>query len=211
MKRWSALAALLVAFAAALALRLPDLSARPLHNDEAVNAIKATELLQTGHYTYDPDEYHGPTLHYAALPFLWITGADRITDSTLRLPTVFFGAALILLLLFFKDGLPNAALCWAALFLAISPAMVFYSRYFIHEMLLVFFSALALGAGWRCVETRKSIWAAVTGASIGLMYATKETFVLTVLAAITAAIVTTFTGRARRSARAAACQPPCSN
>jgi uncharacterized protein (TIGR03663 family) len=203
MKRWSALAALLVAFAAALALRLPHLSARPLHNDEAVNAIKATQLLQTGHYAYDPDEYHGPTLHYAALPFLWLTGADRINESTLRLPTVFFGAALILLLLLFKDGLPNGTLGWAALFLAISPAMVFYSRYFIHEMLLVFFSALALGAAWQYVQTHKGIWAAVTGASVGLMYATKETFVLSIVAATFAATVTTFMGRARRSARAA--------
>ena len=46
MNRWSALAALLLAFAAALALRLSDLSARPLHNDEAVNATKVAELYQ---------------------------------------------------------------------------------------------------------------------------------------------------------------------
>jgi uncharacterized protein (TIGR03663 family) len=197
MKRWSALAALLLAFAAALALRLPHLSARPLHNDEAVNAFKVTELLQTGRYVYDPDEYHGPALHYAALPFLWLsgvefgqkngnTGADNFNETTLRLPTVFFGAALILLLLLFKDGLPKGAMFWTALFLAISPAMVFYSRYFIHEMLLVFFSTLSIGAGWRYVQTREAVWAAVAGGSVGLMYATKETFVLTVVAIVVA-------------------------
>jgi hypothetical protein len=37
MNRWSALA-LLLAIAAALALRVPRLDTRPLHNDEAVNA-----------------------------------------------------------------------------------------------------------------------------------------------------------------------------
>ena len=190
MKRWSALAGLLIAFAAALALRLPHLSARPLHNDEAVNAIKVTELLQTGRYVYDPDEYHGPTLHYAALPFLWLTGADNVTDATLRLPTVFFGAGLILLLLLFKDGLPSGAMCWVALFLAISPAMVFYSRYFIHEMLLVFFSALTLGARMEiCADEGRKLGSG-DGAGVGLMYATKETFVISVLAAAVAVVGT---------------------
>lgn len=64
MNRWSALA-LLLALAGAIALRLPNLAARPLHNDEAVNAIKVTELWQHGRYAYDPDEYHGPALHCA--------------------------------------------------------------------------------------------------------------------------------------------------
>ena len=41
MNRWSALAVLL-AIAAALALRVPKLAIRPLHNDEAVNAVKVT-------------------------------------------------------------------------------------------------------------------------------------------------------------------------
>jgi predicted membrane-bound mannosyltransferase len=38
--------------------------------------------------------------------------------------------------------LGRAETLWAALYLAISPAMVFYSRYYIHEMLLVFFTAV---------------------------------------------------------------------
>jgi len=87
MKRWSALA-LLLALAGALALRVPRLDTRPLHNDEAVNAIKLSELWQEGRYAYDPDEFHGPTLHYATLPFLWLSGArnsDELADATLRL------------------------------------------------------------------------------------------------------------------------------
>src|SRR3954462_13572592 len=204
MNRWSALAAWLLAFVAALVLRLPQLSARPLHNDEAVNATKVAELYEHGRYRYDPDEFHGPTLHYFSLPFLWLTGAkdtDEITDGQLRLVTVFFGAALILTLLLFFDGLDKRALVWSALFIAISPAMVFYSRYFIHEMLLVFFTALLLGSLWRYFQTRHGEWAVLAGASVGLMYATKETFVIT-LAAIAIAAIAMRVGRARRSARA---------
>src|SRR5256885_8797444 len=123
MNRWSALA-LLLALAAALALRLPRLGARPLHNDESVNAVKVSELWQQGRYAYDPDEYHGPALHYATLPFLWLSGtrnSDELSDSTLRLAPVASGVGLILLLLFLADGLGRPAMAWAAIFIALSP------------------------------------------------------------------------------------------
>ncbi len=192
MNRWAALAVLL-AIAGALALRVPKLATRPLHNDEAVNAVKVSELWQHGRYVYDPDEYHGPALHYATLPFLWLSGArnsDDLDDATLRLAPVAFGVGLILLLLLFADGLGRHALAWAAVFIAVSPAMVFYSRYFIHEMLLVFFTALTLGAGWRYWQTRSARWAIVAGAGLGLMFATKETFVITLAAMGLAGIAT---------------------
>ena len=192
MNRRSTLAVLL-APSAALALRVPKLETRPLHNDEAVNAVKVTELWQQGRYAYDPDEYHGPTLHYATLPFLWLCGArnpGEIGDATLRFAPVVCGIGLILLLLLLADGLGQPAMAWAMVFTAISPAMVFYSRYFIHEMLLLFFTALTLGAGWRYVQTRSAHWAVLSGAGLGLMFATKETFVLTAVAMGLAAIAT---------------------
>jgi len=188
MNRWSALA-LLLAFVTALVLRCPQLGVRPLHNDEAVNATKLVELWQTGHYRYNPDEYHGPTLHYLALPVLWfspVRNSADVSETTLRVVTVGFGAGLILLLVLMADGLGRAAIGWSAVFIAVSPAMVFYSRYFIHEMLLVFFTMLTLAAGWRYAQSRQSGWALVGGAGLGLMWATKETFVLSVVAATVA-------------------------
>ncbi len=192
MNRWSALAVLL-AISGALALRVPKLDTRPFHNDEAVNAVKVSELWEHGRYKYDADEYHGPTLHYATLPFLWLTGARNsaeLNDATLRFAPVAFGVGLIALLLLFVDGLGRSAVMWAAILTAVSPAMVFYSRYFIHEMLLVFFTALTLGAGWRYMQTRSGGWALLAGVGLGLMFATKETFVLTLAAMGLAAIVT---------------------
>jgi uncharacterized protein (TIGR03663 family) len=194
MNRWGALA-LLLAIAAALALRVPGLATRPFHNDEAVNAVKVADLWEKGRYVYDPDEYHGPTLYYATLPFLWLSGAhsaDELDDSILRLAPVCFGVGLVLLLLLLSDGLERHAVAWAAFFTAVSPAMVFYSRYFIHEMLLVFFSALTLGAGWRYTQSRSALWALVTGAGLGLMLTTKETFIITFVAMVLATMVTTW-------------------
>jgi uncharacterized protein (TIGR03663 family) len=192
MNRWSVLA-VLITIAGAFFLRAPRLATRPLHNDEAVNAVKIAELWQHGRYAYDPDEYHGPALHYAALPLLWLSGArdsGDLDDARLRLTPVVFGIGLILLLLLFSDGLGRQALAWAAVFTAVSPAMVFYSRYFIHEMLLVFFTALTLGAGWRYSQKPSVRWAALAGAGAGLMFATKETFVISLGAAGLAGIAT---------------------
>ncbi len=141
MSRWIGLALLLVVVGA-LALRLPDLDRRPMHNDEAVNAHLIQKLWEDGLYNYNPDEYHGPTLHYATLPLIWLSGAKDFTEvneSILRLGTVIFGVLLILLLWWLADGLARSALVYAAILTAVSPAMVFYSRYFIHEMLLVVF------------------------------------------------------------------------
>jgi uncharacterized protein (TIGR03663 family) len=158
-----------------------------MHNDEAVNGIKFGQLWEHGGYKYDPNEHHGPSIYYATLALGHLTGApkdsDQFTEGRLRFTTVLFGIGLILLLPLVADGLGKNATLWAALFTATSPAVVFYSRYYIHEILLVFFTFLALAAGWRYWRSRKIGWALVAGAGVGLMHATKETFLITLVAA----------------------------
>ena len=55
----------------------------------------------------------------------------------------------------------------AALLFVIAPLPVYYSRYFIHEMLLLFFTALALGTSWRYTRSRSPFWAIAAGATRG--------------------------------------------
>src|SRR5439155_20626761 len=113
-----------------------QLALRPMHNDEAVNAIKFGQLWENGAYKYDPNEHHGPSLFYATLAVARLTSSrdfEHLTEVKLRLITVLFGVGLILLLPLVADGLGRKATIWAALFTAISPALVFYSRYYIHE------------------------------------------------------------------------------
>lgn len=187
------LACLLVVLGGALALRLPQLGLRPMHNDEGVNALKVQTLWEQGRFRYDPDEFHGPSLYYATLPSLWLRAPARfeeISEGTLRGVTVFFGVALIGLFWFWRDALGRGAALVAATLTAVSPAMVFYSRYYIHEMLLVTFTFLALTSAWRYARSRHPVWAALTGAGLGLMYATKETFVLELAAMAMAAALT---------------------
>src|ERR1035441_4071358 len=115
--------------------RLPLLAVRPMHCDEAVNADKFGILLEQGRYEYSNQDFHGPTLYYLSLISAKIQGIRTYTDLsevTLRAVPAFLGVLLVgaQLLLIPYFGLRAAAA--AGLFTAVSPAMVYYSRYYIH-------------------------------------------------------------------------------
>jgi uncharacterized protein (TIGR03663 family) len=173
---------LLLVGAGAFLFRAPKLTLRPMHTDEAVHAVKLGILLDKGRYDYDAHEYHGPTHYYASLPFLWAMGVRHFRDIPdefpLRIVPVLFGTGLVLLLLLFRDAIGQRAAVCAGLLTAVSPVMVFYSRYYIQEMLLVFFTFGVIVAGWRYTRSQRFGWALAAGACLGLMHATKETCVL---------------------------------
>lgn len=186
MRKSGALVAILVLLAVgALLFRLPALDNRPMHGDEAVHAFKFRDLWEKGVYRYDPNEYHGPTIYYAELPVVWLKGRKTFNDvreADYRLATVVFGAAILLLLLPLHDALGEHGTVVAAALLAISPAFVFYSRDYIQEIVLAFFTLAMLGCGWRYARSLKPAWLIGAGISAGLMIATKETAVVTFVA-----------------------------
>ncbi len=162
-------------------LRVTQLGARPMHCDEANQAVRTGILLEKGIYQYDPHEHHGPTLYYCALPVLRMRGARTLAESTetdFRIVPVAFGFGMVVLIWLMRRELGVAATLWAALFAAISHGLVFYSRYYIQEPMLVFFATAAVITGWRYVQKPGFGWAAACGAAVGLMHATKETCVI---------------------------------
>ncbi|RKY10350.1 MAG: hypothetical protein DRP65_06770 [Planctomycetota bacterium] len=179
--------------AAALAIRLPRLTARPMHGDEAVNAVKFGQLLEEGFYRYDPHEYHGPTLNYFTLIAAWLGSAEKLAqvgEFTLRIVPVFFGVLLVLMLLLLVDGLGKWTVIFAAALTAVSPAMVFYSRYYIHETLLVCFTFGVIVSGYRYAQTKCLTWAILTGLFTGLAYTTKETCIIAFASMVLAVLLT---------------------
>ncbi|HOV76463.1 MAG TPA: glycosyltransferase family 39 protein, partial [Sedimentisphaerales bacterium] len=153
---------------------------RPMHTDEAVHADKYRLLLETGLYEYDPHEYHGPTLNYATRIAARLQGARtyaEVTESTLRIVPVVFGTFLVLLIAGLRQGLGFATVI-SAILVALSPAMVYYSRYYIQEMLLACFTLGLLVCGYRYSRTRSLPWIFAAGAFAGLMHATKETAII---------------------------------
>jgi len=182
-------ALVLCAFAGAIAVRAARLDLRPMHADEANQALKFGDLLERGEYRFDPQDHHGPTLYYLTLPAAWAAGERTLAgldERVLRLVPALLGAALIVVLLLYSGGLSRGAILAAAGLAAVSPALTYYSRFYIQETLLVVFLAVLLGAGWRYARRRSARWAAVAGVAAGLMYATKETSVI-LFAALAAA------------------------
>ena len=171
-------------FIVAAFLRLYDLSLVPLHHDEGVNGNFLVRLVREGAFRYDPENYHGPTLYYFSAIIPWITkilfGSETsetygLTTFNIRLVTVVFGLATIGLVFLLRKQLGTLATLSAGLMLAISPGAVYLSRYFIHESLFVFFTLGIVVAAVRFYEERSPSYLIMVGASVALLFATKET------------------------------------
>jgi uncharacterized protein (TIGR03663 family) len=176
---------LLLILLGAATLRLYDLGYRPMHGDEANQAMKTGVLLETGVYTYDPFEHHGPTLYYLTLPVLWLNGVATkvdMTEAMIRVVPALFGIALVGLSFLLVAPIDRRAGLLAALLVAISHGLTYYSRYYIQEMSFVFFAAGLLWCAYYYLLTRRMAWALGVGAFLGLLHATKETSLLVVVA-----------------------------
>ncbi len=168
-------------------LRLYDLSLVPLHHDEGVNGNFLMRLVREGVYRYDPENYHGPTLYYFSAIIPWTTkllfGAQAsetygLTTFNVRLVTAAFGIATIGLIFLLRKQLGTVATLAAGLMLAISPGAVYLSRYFIHESLFVFFTlGIVVAAVW-FYEQRKPSHLIPGAISAALLFATKETAII---------------------------------
>ena len=181
-----------VAVVAGLALRLADLDVRPMHHDEANQAVKFGALLEHGEYRYDAHDHHGPTLYYLSLPAARLRGQTTLAsldERTLRGVTVAFGAATILLLPLLSAGLGRTAVAVSALLMALSPAMTFYSRMYIQEALFACFTLAFVIAVGRVAVGGGRAWSTLAGVAAGLAIATKETSLIVLPAALMACVV----------------------
>ena len=123
--------------AVAACLRFFWLELKPLHHDEGVNGHFLINLFNDGKYQYDPTNYHGPDLYYISLAFAKIFGLNTLS---IRSSVAIFGVLTVILAFFLRRYIGKIGSLAAAVFLTLSPGMVYISRYFIHEMLFVFFS-----------------------------------------------------------------------
>lgn len=152
--------------AVAVFLRFYWLELKPLHHDEGVNGYFLTNLFREGVYKYDPANYHGPDLYYLALAFSKVFGLETIS---IRASVAIFGVFTVFLAFFLKKYIGRTGSLAAALFLAVSPGMVYISRYFIHEILFVFFSFGIVISILYFIERRKAGVFAIASMSLLLL------------------------------------------
>jgi uncharacterized protein (TIGR03663 family) len=190
------LVASLIVLAVAALLRLYALELKPMHHDEGVNGFFLTDLVRQGNYKYNPENYHGPTLYYLSLPFVYVWGffsallngrfgmaaiREAGLDTTaVRLLTAVCGVATVWLVLALRRHVGALAALAGAALLAVSPGAVYYSRYFIHETLFVLFTLGIVVAALRLYEIGSYWRLSLLAASAALLFATKETAFISV-------------------------------
>jgi uncharacterized protein (TIGR03663 family) len=183
--RWWQAAIIILIVAAGL--RFAALELKPLHHDEGVNGNFMTQLVRSGYYQYDPENYHGPSLYYLTLVSVrlngWLHGLFSQRDAglsttALRVVPAVFGLGIIWLILQLRRYLGNDGVLGAAALVAISPGAVFFSRYFIHEILFVFFTLGIVVVALRFYETARPVYLVLASISAALLVATKETSII---------------------------------
>ena len=173
--------------------RFPTLGERPMHTDEAILAMKSAEFQATGHFKYDPKDFHGPGLHYITRIWSGLAGwgdSSTWTEAQLRTVPVVCGLLLLLTTLLLRNALGRLATGFAMLLIAISPMEVYYSRYFIMEVPLVLFITLSITSLWHYSQGGGRWWLVLAGFAIGMQHATKETFAINVVAGLIGFAVT---------------------
>ena len=156
-------------FAFAFALRFWDLGARALHHDESIHAKWAWDLSQ-GNYRHSP-VFHGPLLYFVqGFTFLVFTA----TDYTARISPAIFGMGVAAAPLALRRWLGPVGTMAAVAFIALSPTVVYYSRFLRMDIYLAFFMLLMVVAMWRYLEEGRSRWLIVFAVGLALAFSTKE-------------------------------------
>lgn len=158
-------------------VRLYALELNPLHHDEGVNSFFLIKLINQGIYQYDPANYHGPTLYYFTLlaAKLFKSAGVGLSTYVIRGVPVAFGVATVWLILSLRRRLGTVGALTGAALVALSPGAVYMSRYFIHESLFVFFTLGIIVASLRFYESANPVYLMLASASAALLFATKET------------------------------------
>lgn len=167
---------LLVALVAA-AMRLWELDGRTMHYDEAIHLHFSWKLARGVEYVHSP-WMHGPfQIELVALVLKYLGD----TDFLARLPYALFGVALTILPYFMRRLIGDKGAVCAAVILAFSPTLLYFSRFGRNDIIMAVWAVLLLIMLWQYgINSRKRY---LFGAAIvtALMLATKETAYFVIL------------------------------
>ena len=165
-------------------LRLSNLETRPLHADEATGARILSQRL-VGDYQFNPKHFHGPLLSLLTEPLARLHNENAwqsLSIETLRLSPAIAGILLCLTPLLWRRVMGDYGAALSAALQATSTLLVYYSRMYIHESWLALFGLLGLTFTYRLYKDPNIKNALFAGISVGCMFATKETSVITLFA-----------------------------
>ncbi len=158
-------------FFIALAMRLWDLGARAVHHDESLHGFFAWQIFNGTGHEHNP-LLHGMFLFHSVAGSFWIFGDS---DYTMRLPMALFGSALVLMPLLLRSRLGQVGALAAAVMLAFSPAMLYFSRFARNDIFMAVFVFGLFVMIWRYLDERKNRYLYLAAAFLALGFTTKET------------------------------------
>ena len=183
-------------------LRFWALGDKVLHHDESLHAYYSWQLmLNMQHWTwcinppasnpgytcyaYNP-LLHGPfQFHAIALVYSisHLLGApdNGINTFTVRIPAATLGTLIVGLPYFLRDYIGKWGAWLACLMLAVSPSMVYFSRFAREDIYFAAFTLVMVVGTARYVRDRKMRWLVIAAAGFALAYATKESIFLEIL------------------------------
>ena len=178
-RKYKIIGLLIILFA--LLIRLLYLGERVFHHDESIHASFTLRLLETGQYSYDP-AYHGPFLFHSTAVIFHFLG---INDTTARLIPFFFGVAAIPLLFLLKRELGKRGVLWSAFLLSFSPSMIYFSRFFRNDMVIVFCTLATVVGAIRYRENlhspKRYPYLILAASSLAIAVSSKENAYLVIL------------------------------
>ena len=168
--RWELLAWGII-LSLALALRLWGLGDRALHHDESLHATYSWYFYEGRGYTHDP-MMHGPfQFHAGALAFILFGPSDFVA----RVPAALFGTGIVALIYLLRGHLGRLGALSAAAFVAVSPTLLYFSRFDREDIYTAFWTLALVVAIWRYLAERRDLWLYLGAAFMAFSFATKET------------------------------------
>jgi uncharacterized protein (TIGR03663 family) len=155
----------------ALAMRLYDLGGRAVHHDESLHGYFAYQLFSGSNYDHNP-LMHGMFLFQSVATSFFFVGDS---EFSLRLPMALFGTGLVLVPLILKPRIGQVGALIAAVLLAFSPSLLYYSRFARNDIFMAVFALALVGVMWRYLDERKNRWLYIAAALVAIGFATKET------------------------------------
>src|SRR5579883_1214103 len=160
-------------------LRFWDLGSRMLHHDESLHAVYSYYLYIGKGYVHDP-MMHGPFLFELNALVYFLLG---VTDATARVAPALFGTILVALPYFLRDRIGRTGAVVGAALIAVSPSILYYSRFIRHDIYQIFFMMLLVIATFRYFTARAngSLYLAVVATSLGFSDKEDTYFLMAIL------------------------------
>jgi len=123
-------------------------------------------------YCYDP-VYHGPSLYFLTSLSYFVFGDG---DAQARLPMALAGICMVASAWWLRPYLGRGGALVAAVLLAFSPSLLYYTRFARHDGLMVLWEIWMLIGALRWLDTGQSRWLYLTAAGVALAIGTHELY-----------------------------------